>query len=123
MNTLMNTNDFLTKFFDDERFLSKPKPKNYRLMESDDSYLYEKVVPSLTKDDINIELEDNILNISSEKKEEGDYHWSYRSFSEQITLGNNVDNDNIESSLKNGILSITIPKKEIKSNKKLIEIN
>jgi HSP20 family protein len=76
--------------------------------------------PGLSKNDFNIELEDNILTISSEKEEENTVEnekytkreFSYHAFKRSFTLPELVDEDKISAKYENGILNITIPKKD-----------
>lgn len=81
----------------------------------------EMAAPGLTKDDFNIELDNNLLTISSEKKEEkqdgedGKYsrkEFSYQSFSRTFSIPDSADSEKISANYENGILNITIPKKE-----------
>lgn len=93
----------------------------------------EVAAPGLKKEDFKIDLEHNILTISSEKKEEinekdedGIYtrrEYSFQSFSRSFTLPDNVDNEKVKATYKDGVLHITIPKKkETTSKPKQIEI-
>ena len=75
-------------------------------------------MPGMDKKDIEIEVKDNILTISGEKKEaqevkEGDYYMQERQFGQSnrsIGLPDNIDVNKISSSLKNGVLTIIVPK-------------
>lgn len=88
-------------------------------------------LPGVNKEDIKIELEGNLLSISGERKfnkEESDKSWRkvesyYGAFSRSFTLPDNVDKENIKAQSKDGILLITIPKKqpEVKTNRINIE--
>lgn len=84
------------------------------------SFEIEMAAPGLTKEDFNIEIDNDLLTISCEKKHEEDVEkekyqrkeFSYLSFSRSFTLPNTVENDKISASYNNGILNIIIPKKE-----------
>jgi HSP20 family protein len=97
--------------------------------EREDTYLVEVELPGLTKDDVKITMENNILTILGEKKQEkeekrGDYHRServYGSFQRSFTLPSSVKNDKIEAQYKNGILTVTLPKVE-EAKPKAIEV-
>jgi HSP20 family protein len=91
------------------------------IKESSDDFEVELAAPGLDKSDFNIELNHDLLTISCEKKVENETkegqqfarrEFSYQSFSRSFTLPNTVDNDKIRARYENGILSISIPKKE-----------
>lgn len=90
------------------------------ITEREDAYLVELELPGLTKEDVKITMENNILTIRGEKKQEkeekrGSYHRSercYGSFQRSFTLPTTVKSDKIEAQYKNGILTVTLPKVE-----------
>ena len=103
------------------------------IKEDDNAFTVEVAVPGMEKKDFHIDLEDNILTISSEKtvenKEEKDNYtrkeYSYQSFKRSFTLPKNVvDSDKIAAQYKNGELIIAIPKREEAKPKpaRLIEV-
>ena len=103
------------------------------IMEDDNAFTVEVAVPGMEKKDFHIDLEDNILTISSEKtvedKEVKDNYtrkeYSYQSFKRSFTLPKNmVDSDKIAAQYKNGELIIAIPKREEAKPKpaRLIEV-
>lgn len=103
------------------------------IKEDDNAFTVEVAVPGMEKKDFHIDLEDNILTISSEKKvenkEEKDNYtrkeYSYQSFKRSFTLPKNVvDSDKIGAQYKNGELIIAIPKREEAKPKpaRLIEV-
>jgi len=97
------------------------------LKETDADYQLDMIVPGLSKDDININIEKDILTISSEKEmsNEDGYvrkEYSYSSFEKKYTLPDGTDVENIQAEHKNGILKIIIPKKENIKIKKQIKI-
>lgn len=75
-------------------------------------------MPGMDKKDISIEVKDNILSIRGEKKEaeevkNGDYFMQERQFGQfnrSVSLPDNIDINKISSSLKNGVLTIIVPK-------------
>jgi HSP20 family protein len=99
------------------------------IREQNDAYLVEVELPGLSKDDVKITMENNILTIQGEKKQEkeekrGDYHRTervYGSFQRSFTLPSSVKNDKIEAQYKNGILTVTLPKVE-EAKPKAIEV-
>lgn len=100
--------------------------------ETADKFELEVAAPGMKKEDFKIELDNNILGISSEKKEENERteekytrrEFSYHSFRRTFTLPDSVDADNILAAYQEGVLKIEIPKRkeEEKVNSKLIEI-
>ncbi|MDD2613151.1 MAG: Hsp20/alpha crystallin family protein, partial [Bacteroidales bacterium] len=91
------------------------------IKEGQNGFEVEMAAPGLKKNDFKIDLDENVLTISSEKKEENetkeDQHFtcrefSYQSFSRSFTLPKNVNSDKITAKYENGILRVSIPKKE-----------
>ena len=90
------------------------------IQETDDSYRLTAELPGLTKDDINITLENNVLRLSGERKFEKDvkkesYHRierSYGNFTRSFALPQQVSSDKVEAAFKDGVLTITVPKAE-----------
>ena len=93
-------------------------PVNIR--ETDTTYEVELSAPGKSKEDFNIELDENVLTISSEQKsesktEDGRFtrkEFSYSSFRRAFTLPETVNEDEIRASYDNGILRISLPKRE-----------
>jgi HSP20 family protein len=91
------------------------------IKESNDEFEVEVAAPGFTKDDFKLELNNDQLTISSEKKVENEIkngqqftrrEFSYQSFSRTFTLPNTADGDKIGARYENGILKVAIPKKE-----------
>jgi HSP20 family protein len=91
------------------------------IKENADAFMVEMAAPGMAKEDFKIELNNDLLTISSEKKneketKEGETYtrreYSYQSFSRSFTLPNTVDGEKISAKYENGVLSIEIPKKE-----------
>ena len=89
--------------------------------EGEDGYEVDMAAPGLGKKDFKIELNHGILTISSEKKNENETkkgqqftrrEFSYQSFSRSFNLPHTVDSEKISAKYDNGILKVTIPKKE-----------
>lgn len=117
--------DFFDKAFSDwtntNYSLTNTTLPAVNVKETKDDYLVSMAVPGMSKKDFKIDLKDNVLTISSEKKDEKkedqeNYtrrEYSYQSFSRSFTLPKDVVNDEkIEAKYDNGELRITIPKKE-----------
>jgi HSP20 family protein len=88
------------------------------LVEHDEHYVLRADLPGLREDDVNIELEDNVLSISGERKHEnaeegkGFYRLERASgaFSRSLTLPEGVDAEAIVASFQDGVLELRIPK-------------
>ncbi|GEC72075.1 HSP20 family protein [Flavobacterium flevense] len=94
---------------------------NLNIKETKDSFLVEVAAPGFEKSDFKIELNNDLLTISSEKKVNNELkdgeritkqEFSYQSFSRSFTLPEHVDEEKISAKYENGILFIDIPKKE-----------
>lgn len=90
------------------------------IINNDKDFVLEVAAPGLNKEDFIIELDNDILSISSELKSEkdeanGNYtrkEFNYQSFKRSFSVPETVDGSKIKASHKNGILSIQLPKKE-----------
>jgi HSP20 family protein len=86
--------------------------------EQDNAYVIEAELPGVKKDDVNIELVSNELMITGEIKErerEGILRKRTRRigrFEYRVRLPEQVDADNVQASLKDGVLSVRVPKRE-----------
>jgi len=96
--------------------------------ENDDKYVIELEVPGVKKDEININLKNEVLIVSWYSKKENKsnkgrskYERNEGSFTRSFDVEGSVA-DKIEAELKNGILKITLPKHE-NSKPKKIQIN
>jgi HSP20 family protein len=87
-------------------------------MEEKDKYLLEVNLPGVKKEDVKIEVEENIVKISGERKEErksddAKQHYSeifYGRFYREFVLSALVKKENIKARCENGVLLITAPK-------------
>jgi HSP20 family protein len=90
--------------------------------ESEDAFEIEVAAPGMKKEDFNVNFENNVLTISSERKEEsrreekGQYtrrEFSYQSFQRSFTIPENlVEGEQISAKYSDGLLCIHLPKKE-----------
>lgn len=90
------------------------------IQETSDAYLFHAELPGMTKEDIHITLENNVLRVSGERKFEKDarkenYHRverTYGTFARTFSLPMQVDADKVQASFENGILTVSVPKAE-----------
>ncbi|MFD1613778.1 Hsp20/alpha crystallin family protein [Gelatiniphilus marinus] len=90
------------------------------IKESADAYMVEMAVPGLKKSDFQINLNNQVLSISTETKQENEHteenytrrEFGYSSFKRTFTLPETVNDDKINANYKDGILTIVLPKKE-----------
>jgi HSP20 family protein len=95
------------------------------LVETADHYVLRADLPGLDDGDVNIQLEDNMLTISGERKTEheqgGEGYYrlerAFGAFSRSLTLPDGVDPDNVQAHFNRGVLEIRIPKPEQKKPK------
>lgn len=136
-------NDFPSIFsdlFDTDRFFGNNWGKSLNanfpaanVKETDKEYRIEVSIPGLKKEDIKVNIENEILSISAENKdeknEEGEKYtrkeFSYNSFSRSFQLPKIANTEKTDASYENGILKVVINKKEeaSKDTKKHISIN
>ncbi len=101
------------------------------VLENEQAFEIHFAVPGLNKEDFKIELKDNYLTVSGERKfsnekKDKNYHsieTSYGSFSRAFSLPENVDASKINAKYDRGILELTIPKDEKKTLKQSIKVN
>lgn len=105
------------------------------ILENDETFLVEVAAPGKDREDFKIELDNDILTISSMSKEEHKKEenmaekytrkeFSYKTFKRAFSLPESVDSGKISASYTNGVLEINLPKKEEAKvqPKRLIEI-
>lgn len=86
--------------------------------ETDHSYTVIADLPGLSRDDVKVEITDNVLTVSGERKSEDreeKYHRVERihgCFSRSFSLPSSVAGEKITASFKDGVLTVTLPKTE-----------
>ncbi len=90
--------------------------------ETPENFIVEMAAPGMKKEDFKVELNNNLLTISSEQKQENEQQesdrytrreFSYQSFQRSFQLSRDaVDAENIQAKYENGVLHLTIPKRE-----------
>jgi HSP20 family protein len=97
------------------------------IYESNDAVVVKAEVPGLTKDQVGIEVKDGLLTLKGERKvekevKEENYHRierAYGTFQRSFSLPATVDQEKISAVLKDGVLSLTLPKKEQAKKKQI----
>ncbi|KMQ51758.1 Heat shock protein Hsp20 [Chitinispirillum alkaliphilum] len=135
VNTL---SDWIDNFFADTGFespnrqLAKGTWPRVDVSEDEENYRLHADLPGMDKKDINIRIENGVLYMEGEKKEEvkrekGRYthlERNFGKFSRSFTLPEEIDQERIEGKMENGVLELVLPKNEKAKPKKLqIKIN
>ncbi len=123
----------IDRYFDSmfDRYHSKYFTPKMEMYYNKGNYIVEFEVQGIEKSDLKLSLEDNnILKLTGEKKSQKDKETKskkdekyYGSFTRMIQLPEDANGEKLTAEHKNGILTVTIPKKEIKEKpSKIIEI-
>ena len=91
------------------------------IVEKEKAYILEVVAPGFDKGDFKVNLDQNVLTVSAEKKEEVKNEneksirkeFNYRSFKRSFTIDEKIESAGIEGEYVNGVLTLNLPKKEI----------
>ncbi len=119
--------DAFPRFFDNDTRYTLPA---VNIIEGKEDYKIEVAAPGLNKEDFKVNLENNMLTISSEKEEKQEEkdekvmrrEFSYCSFSRSFTLPQTVNAEKIRATHKDGILQVVVPKREEAKEKPAREI-
>ena len=144
MNLVRRNDNWFPSLLDElftENRLDTPNYENFsipavNIQEKNTNFVVQLAVPGLSKENFNIEVEDDVLKISAEvssEKEEKNTEtetkftrkeFNYSSFKRSFTLPENVNVDEVNATYKEGVLEITLPKKEEeKALKRMVEIS
>jgi HSP20 family protein len=101
------------------------------IKEDDKRFMLDLAVPGIDKKDLKIDINEDLLTISSETKNESEEskdgykrkEFSYTSFCRSFQIPENVNREKIEASYKDGILSVSLPKFEEEKNKISRQVN
>lgn len=123
-------NDFFTPEYAERKSMTDPA---INVIESQNAYKVEVAVPGMTKEDFNIQLdEDNNLVLSVEKKQEKEEpeqanahtrylrrEFTYAKSQKTLILPDDVDIKGIKAKAENGVLTIDLPKKQAEPEPKV----
>jgi len=125
------TSAWVDRFFEDFSPLFRPDGgewhPSFDVSETDEHVHVKADLPGIDVKDLDITIENNVLTVRGEKKQEKEdksecYHCVeryYGSFSRSFTLPATVNADSIEAVYKDGVLQLTIPKSEASKRKKI----
>jgi HSP20 family protein len=126
---------YLSNIFDDTFFPVLHSSTNsvpaVNIREDEKNYNLELAVPGIDKKDLKIDLNEDVLTIASEVKQENEEEkngykrkeFSYSSFARTFYIPENIDRDKIEASYKDGILNVSLPKQETEKSKLARQVN
>jgi HSP20 family protein len=122
----MDIDSFFTRDFGDKMMLPFPA---VNISETPTSYEVEVAAPGFNKEDFSVKVEDDVLIISAEtkeekKEEEKNYtrrEYTYNSFTRSFRLPNNVKEGEIKATYTDGMLKLAMPKvaEEVKKAKEI----
>ncbi len=99
------------------------------IIENDKEFIIEALLAGVKKEDISIEVENDVMIIKAERKETKNLNYNrketyYGKYERMFKLPDGIDRENIQSSMENGVLKIVVPKLagDTKLSKKKIEI-
>lgn len=105
-------------------------PALVNIKDAKDSYRIEVAAPGFKKEEFSIKVEGNILSLSAESKTETEAieekftrkEFNFNSFTRSFTLSKNIDATKVAATYENGILYVTLPKKEEAKENASIEV-
>ncbi len=125
-------------FFNADNFFDNNWLRNFdkefpavNIAENEQNYSLEVIVPGFKKEDFQVKVDDDILTISAETKSENNEEdkkkeytrreYNFRSFTRSFRLPDNVKDDDINASYKDGVLHLSLPKSEtqVKATKQI----
>ena len=120
---------YMPNFFDDDFFpglsnRSSSMPA-VNIREDEKNYILDLAVPGIDKKDMKIDINEDVLTISTETKNETEENregykrkeFSYSSFCRSFYIPENVNSDKIEANYKDGVLTVGLPKQEEEKSK------
>ncbi len=101
--------------------VSSPEQFPVDIFEDADNTYVRAELPGLKREDINLEMAEGYLTISATRKTEGKDKETEESFSfcRSVSIADEVDTSKVSATYENGILSVTLPKREESKPKKI----
>jgi len=120
---------YMPNFFDEDLFpvlnnrISSTPAVNIR--EDEKNYVLDLAIPGIDKKELKIDVNEDVLTISSEHKNESEENgngykrkeFSYSAFSRSFYIPENVNKEKIEANYKDGVLSLSLPKQDEEKSK------
>lgn len=130
-----NPEQALDSFFDTDRFFGFPRthgehptvlPK-VNVIEKDDAFHLEAETPGMTQKDVSIEFHNGVLTLKGHREQsfesdKNDYRireFYTQNFDRSFRLSDQIDSEKVVASMENGVLKVTLPKKEQAKPKKI----
>ena len=116
---------------DREHHHHHPHHVRVNVIENESDFVIELCVPGMTKEDLNLYVEDDVLHVETVKKEQQEpanevnylsREFGFGPFEEAFELPDNADMEKISAKTENGILTVSVAKKEKNNEVKKIEI-
>lgn len=119
--------NFFNRFLEEDQIQETERMMAVDLIEKENEYVVKANLPGIKKEDVNVSLHENELIIEAKQDEEREektetmyrserYRGDYRRV---IYLTDTTDADNIKGEMKDGVLTLSIPKKEPKPKKQI----
>ncbi|MDX9947190.1 MAG: Hsp20/alpha crystallin family protein [Bacteroidales bacterium] len=118
---------YLGSIFDDDFFpvTSRGSSPAVNIREDEKRFILDLAVPGLDRKDMKIDINEDLLTISAETKNESEEtndgykrkEFSFSSFCRSFQIPENVKVEKIEANYKDGVLSVTLPKVDEEKNK------
>ena len=128
VNRLFSTS--LSRSFGDENIASGAWNPSIDIYENKDQIVLEAELPGMNREDFHLTVENNVLTLRGERRfekrsEQDNYHRverAYGSFSRAFTLPQSVSAEGTQAEYKNGVLRVTLPKREEVKARRIIEV-
>jgi len=124
MRSAWDLQDEFNRFFEDFGLGSAVAQEDFSpamdIRETDEAYIVEADVPGIKREDVKIEINDDVLTIKGERKVEQeenkkDYRRierQYGSFRRSVSIPSGIQHDAVEAKFDDGVLRVTLPKRE-----------
>ncbi len=130
-----NPEQALDQFFDTDRFFGFPRAKwdqptilpKVNVIEKDEAFHLEAETPGMTEKDVSVEFHDDVLTLKGHREQNSqtdkdDYRireFSKQSFARSFRLSDQIDPEKVIAKIEQGVLKVTLPKKEQAKPKKI----